>query len=78
MAGYYDYVLVLIPLAMLTIVGLLSTLGWSLVSAAPVGAGVSTLLIGHALFVNAPVDAPVEASTLQDAPAVDSVAPTAD
>jgi hypothetical protein len=78
MAGYYDYVLVLIPLAMLTIVGLLTTFGWSAVSAAPVGAGVSTLVIGHALFIRAPVDSPVDASTLQDAPAGDSVAPTAD
>ena len=74
MAGYYDYVLVLIPLAMLTVVGLLTTFGWSVVTAAPVGAGVSTLVIGHALFVNAPVDTPV----VQDAPAVDSIAPTAD
>jgi hypothetical protein len=74
MVGYYDYVLVLIPLAMLTIVGLLSAFGWSLVSAAPVGAGVSTLVIGHALFVRAPVNAPA----VQDAPAVDSVAPAAD
>ena len=71
MAGYYDYVLVLIPLAMLATVGLLSTLGWSLVSAAPVGAGVSTLVIGHALFVNAPT--PVE-----DAPMVEAAPPTAD
>ncbi len=74
MTGYYDYVLVLIPLAMLAVVGLLTTLGWSLVSAAPVGAGVSTLVIGHALFVNAPVDAPAAA----DAPTVDAAPPTAD
>jgi hypothetical protein len=74
MAGYYDYVLVLIPLAMLGIVGLLTAVGWSVVSAAPVGAGVSTLVIGHALFVRAPVDTPA----VTDAPAVDSVAPTAD
>jgi hypothetical protein len=54
MPGYYDYVLVLIPLTMLAIVGLLTMFGWSLLAAIPVAAGVSTLVVGHALFVNAP------------------------
>jgi hypothetical protein len=75
MAGYYDYVLVLIPLAMLSIVGLLTTLGWSLLIATPAGAAASTLVIGHALFVNGPVDAP---TAVDDAPAVDTMAPPAD
>ncbi|MFB6169071.1 MAG: hypothetical protein ABEJ43_09530 [Haloferacaceae archaeon] len=76
MVGYYDYVLLLIPLAMLSIVGLLTAVGWPLVSAAPVGAGVSTLVIGHALFLRAPDDDPDD--TVMDASAVDSVAPASD
>lgn len=75
MPGYYDYVLVLIPLAMFTIIGLLTAFGWSLLTATPVGAAVSTLVVGHALFVNAPVDTPL---SVEDTHAVDSVAPTAD
>jgi hypothetical protein len=58
MVGYFDYVLALIPVAMLTVTGLLTALGWSLVTAAPVGAVASSLVIGHAMFVNAPTDAP--------------------
>jgi len=77
MAGYYDYVLVLIPLSMLGVAGLLAAAGWSLLTAAPAGAGVSALVIGHALFVNAPVNGADEAPV--DAPAVDSPGvPTAD
>jgi hypothetical protein len=75
MPGYYDYVLVLIPLAMLAIVGLLTTFGWSLLTAMPVGAGVSTLVVGHALFVNAPVDTTVRA---KDTSVIDSTASRAD
>ena len=78
MPGYYDYVLVLIPLAMLAIVGLLTTFGWSLLTAMPVGAGVSTLVVGHALFVNAPVDTTVHAEDTPVVDSTDSVAPHAD
>lgn len=58
MAGYYDYVLALIPLTLVGIAGLLITTGWSVTAAVPVAAGSSTLLIGHALFVKAPVVRP--------------------
>lgn len=55
MTGYYDYVLGLIPVAMLGITALLSLGGLSMSLAIPAGASVSALVIGHALFVNGPV-----------------------
>jgi hypothetical protein len=77
MAGYYDYVLALIPLSMLAVAGLLTLGGWSLLTAAPAGAGVSALVIGHALFVRAPVDTVADEAPV-DAPAVDAPAVAAD
>lgn len=66
MTGYYDYVLGLIPVAMLGITALLTFVGFSLSLAVPVGASVSALVIGHALFVNGPVaPAPEPATTAQ-------------
>ena len=56
MTGYYDYVLGLIPLALFGVSATLGAAGLSLTTAVPVGAGVAVLLIGHALFVNGPVD----------------------
>ena len=62
MTGYYDYVLGVIPLALIGITAVLSAVGLQLTQAVPVGAGASVLVIGHALFVNAPVDAPAAAT----------------
>jgi hypothetical protein len=70
MVGYYDYVLGLVPLTLLGLTGLLFVGGLQLTTAVPLGAGVSGLVVGHALFVNGPVDpteithqaAPVEAA----------------
>ena len=62
MPGYYDYILGAIPLALLGITAMLTTTGMSLTTAVPPAAGVSVLLIGHALFVNGPVDEPVGAA----------------
>ncbi|WP_129116519.1 hypothetical protein [Halegenticoccus tardaugens] len=56
MTGYYDYVLGLIPLALLGITLTLSVVGFPLTTAVPVASGVSGLFIGHALFVRSPVD----------------------
>ena len=56
MAGYYDYVLGAIPLALLGGTGLLSVTGMSLSAAIPLAAALAVLVIGHALFVNAPTD----------------------
>ncbi|MFC4988639.1 MULTISPECIES: hypothetical protein [Saliphagus] len=58
MAGYYDIVLGLIPLALLGITAALTVVGASVTTAVPVGAVVAIGLIGHAMFVNAPTDSP--------------------
>lgn len=57
MTEYYDIVLGAIPLSLLGISGLLWVVGLSLTVAIPLGAVVSVGLIGHAMFVNGPVDA---------------------
>lgn len=54
MAGYYDYVLALIPLTLLAVAAALLGSGWTLTAAVPVAGGSASLLIGHALFVNGP------------------------
>ena len=56
MTGYYDYVLGAIPLVLLGGTGLLSVAGISLTAAIPLAATIAVLVIGHALFVNAPTD----------------------
>ena len=75
MTGYYDYVLGLIPATLLGVTIALSVLGIPLSAAVPVGGGASALLIGHALFVNGPVDRTPDAP---DAPARSGPAPNAD
>lgn len=72
MTRYYDYVLGLIPAALFGVTIALYVFGIPLTSAVPVGGAVSALLVGHALFVNGPVDAP------RDAPARSGPAPNAD
>jgi hypothetical protein len=56
MTGYYDFILGLIPLALVGVTGVLNVAGLAATTAVPVGAGVAVLLVGHALFVNGPVD----------------------
>ena len=69
MAGYYDYVLGIIPLALLGITAVLTIVGFPLTLAVPTGASVAGLVIGHALFVNGPVDTPtVEKKPVQSPP----------
>ncbi len=60
MTGYYDLILGLIPLALAGITGALSVVGLSLTTAVPLASVVALGLVGHAMFVNAPVDTPVE------------------
>lgn len=60
MTGYYDYVLGLIPAALLAVPIALSVFGIPLSVAVSVGGVASALLIGHAMFVNGPVDEPRE------------------
>lgn len=54
MAGYYDIVLGLIPLAMGGIAAALTLAGIGLTVAVPIAALVAVGLIGHGMFVNAP------------------------
>lgn len=72
MTGYYDLILGLIPLALIGVTGAVSAAGLSLAAAVPVGATVSVLLIGHALFVNGPVDISPESTSVSPTPQTNS------
>ncbi|SFS81481.1 hypothetical protein [Halostagnicola kamekurae] len=63
MTGYYDIVLALIPVALLGITVALTVVGVSITAAIPVGSMVAMTLIGHAMFVNAPIDSGDETGT---------------
>lgn len=65
MTGYYDVVLGLIPLALAGITAVLVAVGFPLTQAVLAGGSASLGLMGHALFVRAPVDAP---ASVTDAP----------
>jgi len=54
MTRYYDYVLGLIPAAMVGVTLLFFMSGIQLTVAVPAGAAAAVLIIGHALFVNVP------------------------
>lgn len=54
---YYDLVLMLIPLVLLSVTGTFAAVGVALTIAVPVAATVSAGIIGHAMFVNEPVAA---------------------
>lgn len=56
MIGYYDLILGLIPTALIGLTALLYASGFDLTAAVPLAGLVSAGLIGHAMFVNAPVD----------------------
>ncbi|MDG5778288.1 hypothetical protein VB773_15115 [Haloarculaceae archaeon H-GB2-1] len=63
MAGYYDYVLGMIPIALAGITVLLAGFGFSLTTAVPLASVVSVALIGHAMFVSPPTDDDSAATT---------------
>ncbi len=65
MTGYYDIVLGLIPVALLGITAALTFVGLSVTAAIPAGAFAAMVLMGHAMFVNTPVDSTEE---VQSAP----------
>jgi hypothetical protein len=67
MTGYYDIVLGLIPLAMAGITGGLMLAGFALTTAIPLASIVAVGLIGHAMFIRAPVD-PTPAENTQSEP----------
>ena len=56
--NYYDLILGLIPLALLGLTAVLTTLGFGLTTAVPLAGTVSVGMIGHAMFVRTPTDAP--------------------
>lgn len=56
MTGYYDVVLGLVPVALLGITTALTVVGVSVTTAVPIGALVASIVIGHAMFVNSPID----------------------
>lgn len=64
MTGYYDYVLGLIPTALIGVTGLLTLIGLSPSAALPVGAVAAAAVMAHAMFVRNPVvdSAPAERS----------------
>lgn len=68
MPGYYDVVLGLIPLAMAGITGGLMLAGFALTTAIPLASIVAVGLIGHAMFIRAPVDPSPAAESTQSEP----------
>jgi len=56
MIGYYDLVLGLVPLSLLGVTAGLYGIGVDLTIAVPLAAALAAAVIGHGLFVNAPVD----------------------
>lgn len=72
MTGYYDIVLGLIPLSLAGLTAILLAAGMSLSVSVPLASIASLGLMGHAMFVNAPVTAsaaPNGGQTTPDAPA---------
>lgn len=63
MTGYYDLVLGLIPLAFGGIAGPLVALGFAVTTAVMAASLVAVGLIGHAMFVNGPVDDSAQATS---------------
>ncbi|KOX98000.1 MULTISPECIES: hypothetical protein [Halorubrum] len=55
MAGYYDYVLGLIPGALIGVTASLTLVGLPLTAALPVGAAAAGAVMAHAMFVRNPV-----------------------
>ena len=55
MVGYYDMILGLIPLTLVGVTGTLYGIGLQTSIAVPLAALLAVALVGHALFVRAPV-----------------------
>lgn len=63
MTGYYDIVLGLIPLSLVVGSGALTAAGLELTTAVPLASLVAVALVGHAMFVNAPVSSSAASSS---------------
>jgi len=66
MARYYDYVLGMIPLALGGVTAALMGAGLAVTTAITVASVFAVGLIGHAMFVNGPVNADTEAPVTGD------------
>ncbi|OYR49120.1 hypothetical protein DJ73_18085 [Halorubrum sp. Ea1] len=74
MTGYYDYVLGLIPAALIGVTAVLNLIGLSLTAALPGGALVAGGVMFHAMFVRNPVTGvPGEADRPRDESVSDSI-----
>lgn len=56
MIGYYDYVLALIPTALVGVPAALLLLGTPLLLALALGGSAALVVVAHALFVNSPLE----------------------
>jgi len=65
MVDYYDFVLGFIPLAFVGLGGGLYAVGLETTIALTVGGLAAVALVGHALFVNGPVDRPSHNGTVE-------------
>lgn len=65
MATYYDLILACIPLVLLGLGGGLNLAGLPQNAAIAIAGLVTLGLVGHALFVNAPVDPPASSETTE-------------
>ena len=63
MTGYYDIVLGLIPVSLITISAAFVVAGFTLTFAVAAASTVGVALVGHAMFVNGPVDASTRTDT---------------
>jgi hypothetical protein len=54
--NYYDLVLGLIPITLVSFTGLLTVSGFGLTTAVPVAAATAAGIVGHAMFVRTPTD----------------------
>ncbi|WP_435175174.1 hypothetical protein [Halorussus sp. AFM4] len=63
--NYYDLILGLIPLALLGLTAILTTVGVGLTTAVPLAGTVSVGMIGHAMFVRTPTETPAAPAAQQ-------------
>jgi hypothetical protein len=78
MTGYYDIVLALIPIALVGIGGALLVAGVPQAIAVSLAGTTAVGMIGHAIFVNGPVEAPTASSNDAQTTAASGHAPQAD
>ncbi|MFB6166597.1 MAG: hypothetical protein ABEJ31_15670 [Haloarculaceae archaeon] len=78
MTGYYDIILGLIPVSLAGISAVLVATGLGITTAVPLASLVAVGLIGHAMFVNAPVDAPAGQQSSNATSATDAAPFSAD